>query len=75
METETLVYVDLSGKPFLVGRLWTWTRKAKDIATFEYDKDRLSNPLRFSLEPALTLGPGPFHSDRSARARKNNTIL
>jgi serine/threonine-protein kinase HipA len=35
METETLVYVDLSGKPFLVGRLWTRTRKEKDSATFE----------------------------------------
>lgn len=65
METETLVYVDLSGKPFLVGRLWTRTRKEKDSATFEYDKDWLSNPVRFSLEPALTLGPGPFHSDRA----------
>lgn len=65
METETLVYVDLSGKPFLVGRLWTRTRKERDSATFEYDKDWLSNSLRFSLEPALTLGPGPFHSDRA----------
>ena len=62
MEAETLVYVDLSGKPYLVGRLWTRTRKEKDSATFEYDKDWLSNPLRFALEPALTLGPGPFHS-------------
>jgi serine/threonine-protein kinase HipA len=62
METETLVYVDLSGKPYLVGRLWARTRKEKDSATFEYDKDWLSNPLRFALEPALTLGPGPFHS-------------
>ncbi len=65
METETLVYIDLFGKPYLVGRLWTRTRKEKDSATFEYDKDWLSNPLRFSLEPALTLGPGPFHSDRA----------
>lgn len=62
METETLVYVDLFGKTYLVGRLWTRTRKEKDSATFEYDKEWLSNPLRFSLEPALTLGPGPFHA-------------
>jgi len=61
-EIETLVYADLSGKPWLVGRLWTRTRKERDSATFEYDKEWLSNPLRFSLEPALTLGPGPFHS-------------
>lgn len=65
METETLVYVDLFGKPLLVGHLWTRSRKDRESATFEYDKDWLSNPLRFSLEPALTLGPGPFHSDRS----------
>ena len=25
-------------------------------------KNGFLNPLRFSLEPALTLGPGPFHS-------------
>lgn len=62
MENETLVYVDLSSKPYLVGRLWTRTRKDKESATFEYDRDWLSNPVRFSLEPALTLGPGPFHS-------------
>lgn len=62
MESETLVYVDYLGRPNLVGRLWTRTRKEKDSATFEYDKDWLANPLRFALEPALTLGPGPFHS-------------
>lgn len=62
MEMETLVYVDLFGKTHLLGRLWTRTRKEKENATFEYERDWLSNPLRFSLEPALTLGPGPFHS-------------
>ncbi|CAN5120141.1 hypothetical protein BH11CYA1_BH11CYA1_49380 [soil metagenome] len=34
-ETETLVYVEHLGKPHLVGRLWTRTRKEKDSATFE----------------------------------------
>jgi serine/threonine-protein kinase HipA len=66
IETETVVYVDLSGKSHLVGRLWTRTRNEKDSATFEYDKDWLANPLHFSLEPALTLGPGPFHSGERA---------
>ncbi|HEY9773083.1 MAG TPA: type II toxin-antitoxin system HipA family toxin [Planktothrix sp.] len=56
-----MVYVDLFGKPQFVGRLWTRTRKEKDSATFEYDKEWLSNPNRFAIEPALTLGPGPFH--------------
>jgi serine/threonine-protein kinase HipA len=31
-------------------------------ATFEYDRTWLENPARFSLEPALKLSPGPFHT-------------
>ena len=66
MDKEVLVYVDLRGEPHLAGRLWARTRKDRESATFEYDRDWLSNSVRFSLEPALTLGPGPFHapSDR-----------
>jgi serine/threonine-protein kinase HipA len=62
MEKDVLVYVDLQGAPHLVGRLWTRTRGNKDSATFEYDKTWLANPDHFSLEPALKLGPGPFHT-------------
>lgn len=62
MDTEVLVYVDLVGVPHLAGRLWARMRKGRDSATFEYDKDWLANPVRFSLEPALQLGPGPFHT-------------
>lgn len=62
MDTEVLVYVDLDGEPHLAGRLWARMRKGRDSATFEYDKDWLANPIRFSLEPALQLGPGPFHT-------------
>jgi serine/threonine-protein kinase HipA len=62
MDRDVLVYVDLQGAPHLVGRLWGRTRKGKESATFEYDKDWLANPDRFSLEPALQLGPGPFHT-------------
>ncbi|MBS1989016.1 MAG: type II toxin-antitoxin system HipA family toxin [Cyanobacteria bacterium SZAS LIN-3] len=61
-ETETHVYADLSDIPHLVGRLWTRTRNDKASASFEYSKEWLSSALNFSLEPALTLGPGPFHS-------------
>lgn len=59
---EVLVYVDLEGAPHLVGRLWARTRKDRESATFEYDKNWLANPNRFSLDPALKLGPGPFHT-------------
>jgi serine/threonine-protein kinase HipA len=62
MDKEVLVYVDLQGTPQLVGRLWARMRKDRESATFEYDKDWLAHSERFSLEPALKLGPGPFHA-------------
>ena len=62
MDTEVLVYVDLDGAPLLVGRLWARVRKGRESATFEYDPGWLEYANRFSLEPALTLGPGPFHT-------------
>jgi serine/threonine-protein kinase HipA len=62
MEKGVLTYVDLDGAPHLVGRLWTRARKNKESATFEYDPAWLENPVSFSLEPALQLGPGPFHT-------------
>jgi serine/threonine-protein kinase HipA len=62
MEKEVLVYMDLQGTPHLVGRLWGRMRKGSNSATFEYDKSWLTQPEHFSLEPALTLGSGPFHT-------------
>ena len=62
MGREVLVYVDLHGTPHPVGRLWVGIRKDRESATFEYDKSWLAHPERFSLEPALKLGPGPFHA-------------
>ena len=62
MNREVLVYVDLTGLPHLVGRLWARTRKNKEGATFEYDQNWLEHRERFALEPALKLGPGPFHT-------------
>lgn len=61
-DRSLLVYVDLEGTPHLVGRLWARSRKGKESATFEYDAAWLDNPLRFALEPALTLGKGPHHT-------------
>ena len=62
MNRDVLVYVDLQGRPHLVGRLWARLRKDRETATFEYDKNWLAHQERFSLEPALKLGPGPFHA-------------
>src|SRR5713101_5406510 len=67
MEKDVFVYVDLAGVPHLVGRLWARVRKNKEGATFEYNKAWLEHPNRFSLEPALKLGPGPFHTAADAR--------
>ncbi len=67
MDTEVFVHVDLARQTYLVGKLWARNRGGKESATFEYDNSWLSNPHRFSLEPTLKIGPGPFHtvSDRS----------
>lgn len=62
MEKRALVYVDLNGTPHLVGRLWARMRKGRESATFEYDKAWFAHADRFALEPALKLGPGPFHT-------------
>jgi serine/threonine-protein kinase HipA len=62
MERQVFVYVDLGGVPHLVGRLWARVRKNKEGASFEYNDAWLKHPNRFSLEPALKLGPGPFHT-------------
>jgi serine/threonine-protein kinase HipA len=67
MDKEALVYVDLEGTTHLVGRLWTRMRRDRECATFEYDKSWLVHPERFSLEPALKLGPGPFHTPSDNR--------
>lgn len=62
MERALVVYLNLEGTPQLVGRLWARTRKGREGATFEYDSGWLAHRDRFSLEPALKLGPGPFHT-------------
>jgi serine/threonine-protein kinase HipA len=62
MEKDVFVYADLDGVAHLVGRLWARVRKNKEGSTFEYDDSWLQNPNRFSLEPALKVGPGPFHT-------------
>ena len=62
MEKETFVYVDLAGDARQVGRLWTRVRQGRESATFEYDDAWLDNPGRFALEPALSLGPGAYHT-------------
>lgn len=62
MDRETWVHADLDGRPQLAGRLYTHVRRGRETATFEYDPEWLDHSERFALEPALQLGPGPFHT-------------
>src|SRR5215813_12706855 len=62
MDTRLFVYADVEGDSHLVGTLWARFNKGKQSASFEYDQGWLDNDLRFPLEPALTLGKGPYHT-------------
>jgi len=62
MNKDIYIYIDLLGKTQLVGYLWSRMRKGKESASFEYDKNWLESPNRFSLEPALSLGFGAYHT-------------
>jgi serine/threonine-protein kinase HipA len=63
MDREVFVYMDYAGgSPVLVGRLLSRIRKGRESATFEYDAGWLARADRFSLEPALILAPGPYHT-------------
>jgi len=66
MDRTVLVYADLRGTPILLGRLWARQRKERENATFEYERSWLMHSDRFSLEPALHLGPGPFPAPAGA---------
>jgi serine/threonine-protein kinase HipA len=66
MERQVFVDVDLDGVPHLVGRLWGRVSNNKEGATLEYNDAWLKHLNRFSLEPVLKLGPGPFHTTADA---------
>jgi serine/threonine-protein kinase HipA len=59
------VHIDVGGATRRVGTLWTHpARSARRTAaaTFEYAPEWLSDPLHFSLEPALAIGRGTFQT-------------
>ncbi|MEX2048788.1 MAG: type II toxin-antitoxin system HipA family toxin [Gemmatimonadota bacterium] len=59
---DAFVYVDLEGSPYLAGRLWMHARGPSQSASFEYDASWIDAGHHFALEPALRVGPGPFHT-------------
>jgi serine/threonine-protein kinase HipA len=61
-DKEVLVSISLGGEDIRVGKLWFHVRGGRESATFEYDRKWLEHPERFSLEPALKLTEGAFHT-------------
>ena len=56
------VYIDLKGALIRVGKLWSHVRNGRESVSFEYDHQWLKNPKKFSLDPALQLVKGSFHT-------------
>jgi serine/threonine-protein kinase HipA len=54
------VHIALPAAPRRVGTLRRTPRRGGESVVFEYHADWLADPQRFSLEPALAVGPGPF---------------
>jgi serine/threonine-protein kinase HipA len=62
MEQNILVYIDLEGVPIKVGELWARYRNGRESMSFEYNREWLNHPKKFSLDPALKLVTGSFHT-------------
>jgi serine/threonine-protein kinase HipA len=65
MSREIFVHIDLKGEAHFVGRLWLHRSKGRERASFEYSSEWRSSPVHFSLEPALEIGEGSFHTDKA----------
>ncbi len=61
---EIFVHIDLQGNTHVVGRLWIHASKQGESASFEYARSWRQSHSSFSLEPALQLGKGSFHTPR-----------
>ncbi|WP_028573116.1 type II toxin-antitoxin system HipA family toxin [Desulfonatronum lacustre] len=65
MSREIFVHVDSRNGPIFVGTLWVHEARGRQSATFEYDYAWRSCATGFSLEPALELRKGTFHTDKA----------
>ena len=65
MSREIFVHIDLKGKTYFVGRLWRHVNKGRERASFEYSSEWRSSSVHFSLEPALEIGEGTFHTEKA----------
>jgi len=57
-DKKVYVYINLEGKDFLVGEMWSHFKNGKETSTFEYTNEWLAKKEAFSLEPNLFLGKG-----------------
>ncbi|MEI8389809.1 MAG: HipA domain-containing protein [bacterium] len=57
-DKKVYVYINLSGKDYLVGEMWSHFSKNKETSSFEYSNEWLNRQDSFSLEPNLFLGKG-----------------
>lgn len=62
MQREILVYLDIKGKPVLVGRLWARERTGRESSSFAYDPSWLKRKGAFALSPTLMLSAGQFQA-------------
>ncbi|WP_240008344.1 type II toxin-antitoxin system HipA family toxin [Pseudaquidulcibacter saccharophilus] len=65
MEHKICVSIDLDDQTHIVGTLWARQNRGRESSSFEYSKEWLENPKRFSLEPALQIGRGSFHTQNN----------
>lgn len=64
MSREIFVFIDLSGAPRHVGKLWVHQRQGIERCSFKYADGWVSMPDCFPIEPSLPLGEGTYHTDR-----------
>jgi len=66
MPNDIEVFIDFKPGLKRVGTLHRYTRRGDETTSFEYHADWLSEPARFSLEPALVVNRGAFAPSGSA---------
>ncbi len=57
-DKKVYVYINLNGKDYLVGEMWSHFNKNRETSSFEYSDEWLQRQEAFSLEPNLFLGKG-----------------
>ncbi len=62
MSQPIFVHIDIQGSTQMIGQLWHHTRGGRQSTSFEYASSWLTCKHRFSLEPALALGAGSYHT-------------